>query len=235
MKYRLFLFSLMATVLSCSKSNDGAEPFVFVPEQYYIAGTVKFQGITGNFVPYMIAFNADGSARFRSYAGNISAAYRYQGGRLEVTYLGIQLVFDMNTVTDQGDIKTISSSKPNNMDVIYAVAQKIPEANLFRGKLFRGQIDSSDPQTYDLYLNFQPVVNTYGMTVTRSGTPVSMINITNDGYDGYTLFDYAAFMYKLDGQTHFGVMIDGYMEFMEHYVASQNPAISTARLSLLDK
>lgn len=123
----LFIFSVWAVFASCKKDKDATNEDVFDPTQYYITG----EGVDSYSTSYAIVLKPNALGHFSARGGiqNASFNYIYEGGALKAENIGVAFTIVNGAVT--------SSSNPNYKSYYL---QKIPDADAFSGRNFRGTV-----------------------------------------------------------------------------------------------
>lgn len=123
----LIIFSVWAVFASCKKDKDATNEDSFDPTQYYITG----EGVGSYSTSYAIVLKPNAVGHFSARGGiqNASFNYIYKDGALKADNIGVTFTIVNNSVT--------SSSNPNYKS---SYLQKIPDADAFSGKTFRGTV-----------------------------------------------------------------------------------------------
>ncbi len=150
---------------ACRKENNGNGHFD--PTEFYIAGAIE--GTSVDSTGYALLFQSNGAAVALSAQKTASATYQFESGHLKFMFENSNEGFDF---TIEHNRITNASELTHTMGLPYTYSlQKIPLADDFKGKTFKGQLNSTGISVMfgnDGAIEVSQVQN--GLTVTQKGT-----------------------------------------------------------------
>lgn len=127
----LIVLSVLAVFASCKKDKEANPEDSFDPTKYYITGEGADKGADNYSTSYAIILKPNAMGHFTAFGGNHGATfnYTYQDGTLKAENIDVNFTIVNNTIT--------STSNPQYKTYYL---QKIPDADAFAGKTFRGTV-----------------------------------------------------------------------------------------------
>lgn len=123
----LLLFSVLLVLSSCKKDKEAKPKDSFDPTKYYITG----EGADNYSTSYAIILKPNAMGYFTAWGGSQDGNfnYKYENGTLKCEDLGVAFTIVNDAIT--------STTNPNYKSFHL---QKIPDADAFSGKTFRGTV-----------------------------------------------------------------------------------------------
>ena len=125
------VLSLLAVFASCKKDKEAKPEDNFDPTKYYITGEGADKGADNYSTSYAIILKPKAMGYFTAWGGSYEGSfnYKYENGTLKCDDIGVAFTIVNNAIT--------ATSNPQYKSFHL---QKIPDADAFAGKTFRGTV-----------------------------------------------------------------------------------------------